>query len=120
MMGVHAVIAIGLFMIWGNGEEQLPLPWVWWLLHLAAAATIAAFIRLPTRGTRAFAGAISTVAFSGRSASYLWVIIVDRNNPLLDQLGARFYMGVVGWLGMAVMAELLWWWLSGYRALGEN
>lgn len=116
---VHLAVGIGLLLIVMNGEELLPLPWLWCLLHFAAAATVLVFLRWPLRGTRALGGAISASAFSARALAFVWIAIVDQDHPVFDYLGARYFSGVAVWLAMATMAELLWWWISGYRSGGS-
>lgn len=116
VLGVHLVSTIGLFLVWSD-RELLPVAWMWWTLQLMAAIATAVFIRWPRRGTCAMAGAISFVAFFGRSLSFLWVMVFDRDNPLVVELGMRFLTSWAMWASMAVMVELLWWWISGAQTL---
>jgi hypothetical protein len=116
LFGIHLVSAIGLFLVW-NDRELLPAPWMWWVLQLTAAAATAVFLRWPRRGTCAAAGAFSFVAFFGRALSFLWVLIFDRGNVLVVELGMRFLTSWAMWASMAVMVELLWWWISGAQTL---
>ena len=115
-VAIHAALCVGLYFLWANSDERLPLSPLWWSMHGFAAFQVALFVRYPTRLSRALAGAISTVSFSGRAVAYVWIMVFDRDHPLLDRLGARSYVAMAGWVVMAVMAELLWWWLSGYRS----